>query len=229
MIRTFIDIPKVQRPTRASLMNLVTSTKNLIEPMATYDVNTDSWGVWIVPILARKLDAASYSEWCMERPRRAKPEVAPLLQFIINRAEGVEELPQAQNNYFRGGSQQHHNNNFRGGQNNQNYNNNRHNSQQQNRSTTGTNANSNNSAPSTAGGGRANKIQKRNRCPDPLCEPSNDHQMFNCPRFRSLDLEHRRQKVRVPGIYELCLRKGHQKSSCSMKSCQECFARNVSK
>lgn len=49
MITKFLDIPRVQIPTRASLMHLVTSTKNLIEPMQTYNVNTESWGVWIVP------------------------------------------------------------------------------------------------------------------------------------------------------------------------------------
>lgn len=109
MIKTFLDIPKVQSPTRAALMNLVTSTKNLIEPMTTYEVSTESWGVWIVPILTRKLDSASFSEWCMERPRRVKPDVGTLLDFIANRAEGVEELPHAQNN-FRNGQQTSSNN-----------------------------------------------------------------------------------------------------------------------
>lgn len=169
MIKTFLDIPKVQTPTRASLMDLVTSTKNLIEPMTTYGVNTDSWGVWIVPILTRKLDSASFSEWCMERPRRVKPDVNTLLDFIANRAEGVEELPETQNN-FRGGQQQNANSRFQ----NQKY-------------SSGT-GNGNAGSSNAAGGGRSHKKVK---CPDPLCTTNNEHQLFNCPRFKSLDLEHR--------------------------------------
>lgn len=207
MITKFLDIPRVQIPTRASLMHLVTSTKNLIEPMQTYNVNTESWGVWIVPIIVRKLDAASHSEWCMERPRRVKPEIEPLLRFISNRAEGVEELPQTQNAARNG--------------------NNANNTRFQNQRTN-SNSNSSGAKSSASGGGWPKQAGKKTRCPDPLCAPNNEHQMFNCPRFKSLDVEHRRQKVRALGICDLCLRKGHYSSNCTMKPCHECDERHNS-
>lgn len=200
MITKFLDIPQVQYPTRVALMDLVTKTKNLIEPMPTYSIDTASWGVWIVPILVRKLDKASRAEWCMKRPRRVRPTVQPLLQFISKRAEGVDDLPQTPSQFRVAQPQNNH--------------------QKQ-----GAKANSN--ATSVASG-RPCHPPKKTKCPDPLCAPNNEHQMFNCPRFKSLDLEQRRQKVRALGVCELCLRKGHEVSKCTMKPCFECDQRHNS-
>lgn len=98
----FLDMPKVdQNPTRRALMDLVTKTRTLLNSMPKYGVDTSHWGVCIVPILMRKLDNASKSDWSMKRPQRVKPEIEPLLQFIARRAEGIDQsftgVPQGHN------------------------------------------------------------------------------------------------------------------------------------
>lgn len=194
-------------------MNLVTRTKNLVEPMNTYDIDTSTWGVWIVPIIVRKLDPASRAEWCTKRPQKCTPLVKPLLDFITLRADGIDESALS-------GSSNRFGNNFQ----NRNYQHGNHNNGQQQSNNNHQNSyNSCKNNNSNAAKGQKKPVE----CPDSLCRaPNNEHQLFNCKRFMALDLEHRRQKAKILRVCETCLRKNCK--NCSMRPCHKCNERHNS-
>lgn len=90
IMTSFLELPKVQTPTRSTLSDLVTKTNGLLQRMTVFDVETTTWGLWIVPVLVQKLDQASQKGWDAERPKHARPEVQPLLRFISDRAERIQ-------------------------------------------------------------------------------------------------------------------------------------------
>lgn len=153
-MKSFIDIPPLQSPSRAALMNLVTRTKNLIEPMPTYDIETSTWGVWIVPIIVRKLDPGSRSQWCTRRPQKVTAAVKPLLDFITLRADGIDE------------SAHNVNSNRNGNWNPQN--------SGQNCGQSSSNQPSNFNAGRNKNGNATRGNKRPVQCPDSLCRPPNN-------------------------------------------------------
>lgn len=178
-----LDTRSIPTPaTRSSLLNLVTRTKNTMEIMSKYGVDTSTWGPALVPIVARKLDPASHSDWCLTRPRKEIPEIDPLLKFVTIRSEGIEEYIRALNV-----NRNVPNNNFR--------NNSSSNSGNSGNSQRGNFNNRHSNAPATsanndASSGSANQstyitgqqAPGKRRCPDPLCAPDNKHHLYTCPR-----------------------------------------------
>lgn len=81
LIKSFIDIVPLQTPPRAALMNLVTRTKYLIEPMATYNIDTSTWGEWNSPQDGRK-----------EGRKVKKGQNLEQLTFVSYRLSCTEEL-----------------------------------------------------------------------------------------------------------------------------------------
>lgn len=196
-----------------------------METMTKYGVETATWGPALVPIVARKLDPASHSDWCLSRPRKEIPRIEPLLNFITIRSEGIEE-------YNRAASRNAANNNYRGNLNSNSSGGNNRNSQnyRSNPFTRegGGQASGNNAASNSASGNanaNANVSQPgqgKRRCPDPLCAPNNKHHLFSCPRFKSLDIERRTLKASALGVCVCCLSKGCQPSTCKLSGCTVC-------
>lgn len=215
-----LDARSVPTPaTRAVLLSLVTRTRNIMETMSKYGVNTSTWGPALVPIVARKLDPASHSDWCLARPRKKIPEIEPLLQFITIRSEGIEEYNRAlnvnrnaQNNNFRSIPNSNSNNS-------NHYNNNRNNFRQSNASTASAN---NASAGGTNQNNAGQQVPGKRKCPDPLCIPNNKHHLYTCPRFRSLSIEQRTSKASVLGVCVCCLSKGCEPQKCKLNGCTAC-------
>lgn len=223
-------------PSKAKMVNLVVRTSNMIESMPDYDIDTRDWGFWMVPLLMDKLDEMSRAEWAMKRPQKVKPELQPLLQFIKLRSDGVEEANQLHyRHHFKGqnnGNQNPFNRNNQRPYTNAgsnagvsaqpNVNTNANARQNQN-----ANQNANRNANSSGTGGLSRR-QRMLKCPDILCEPNNDHKLFRCPRFKSLTLEQRTNKVRALGVCQLCLKYGCQAETCSMNRCDSCNVKHNS-
>lgn len=212
--RDWYRLPHVgEPPVRDKMRKIITTTRNLIKEMPAYGVDTTHWGLWMVPVIVDKLDERSRSRWAMDRPRKVLPDVETLLRYIEDRAEGLEDrVLQTQSAPRR----QENNQNSRG-----------YNRFSQNNS----GGNSTNSG--AAGPRNENEIsnrEKNRRCPDPACKPPNhEHRLFNCARFRTLNLEERQHKAAtVLKVCQLCLRKGCDTNSCTLRKCVECDERHNS-
>lgn len=108
----FIDMDKVAQPSRTALIALVNNTNNLMQSLPKYKVNVEHWGPILVPLLVRKLDSQSASEWARKRNQKKIAELEPLLTFIRDRADSLDTENKdsavdgigfvSQNGYFRG-------------------------------------------------------------------------------------------------------------------------------
>lgn len=129
----------------------------------------------------------------MKRPQKCKPAIEPLLQFISRRAEGIDFSYTGNRPDSR-----------------------RQNTNQNNHATGNTTGNTA-STSSAAASGISNRQNKR-KCPDPLCRaPDNKHQLYQCPRIQSLELEDH-----ALGVCKSCLRKQCEHGKCPISPCQVC-------
>lgn len=65
---------------------------------------------------------------------------------------------------------------------------------------------------------RNNVSGQTKKCP--MCD--NNHALYSCPSFRTLDVETRNQKVNDLNVCEKCLNPGHLKSRCRYSNCRYC-------
>lgn len=223
------DLPHVGTPpSKSKMQNLVMRTNNLIESMPDYEIDTNGWGFWMVPLLTKKLDEVTRAEWAMKRPQKVKPEVEPLLQYLKLRADGVEETNRLHYGQHAGNSNVNRQNPFsrtihpRGANANGGSN-----IQSQTGANDGANASQNLRTNSNSAGGLSRR-QRMFKCPDPMCQPNNDHKLYRCPRFKSLDLAQRKNKVYALGVCNLCLRSDHATDACTMRRCSACDERHNS-
>lgn len=213
IISEFLDIPRITNPSREALVNLKIKTQNMIESMPKYDVNTIDWGVWLVPVVVRKLDYKSLSLWATQRPKKVKPHIEPLIEFITTRSESIDDEIRAkreQNTRWR----------------EQTFNRNAGQPNAKNNSSNAPAANTSNQAAGNASNNESNQkmsnAERKQKCPDPLCKANNFHPLHKCFRFKALDLEGRKQKVTSLGVCALCLRKECEPSKCHMSPCRNC-------
>lgn len=189
-------------PSRVRMRKLVTTTRNLIKEMPAYGVDTKHWGLWMVPYIVDKLDERTRERWAMDRPKKVLPEIEVLLKYIEDRSEGLEDRVM-QNQCAPRRSE--NNQNFRNSDNNNK------------------NRQSNFNASTNKKPGEISNREKNRKCPDPICKPpNNEHRLFNCKRFRSLDLAQRQSKVKYLDVCTLCLRKGCNANACTLRKCLEC-------
>lgn len=198
MISSFLDIPRITSPSRNQLMSLIMKTNQLVESLREFGIRTEHWDPILVTILVRKLDAESRSIWAMRRPQKVVSQMGPLKDFILRRADGVDDQIRADRSVRQFDSQQY---------------------------TRPTNQASS-SAPSTSRDTAAS-LESRKRKPDtklPHCKLCNsNHQLFSCSIFKKLSIETRKVKVQELGVCEKCLQKQHAAGKlCKFGNCKHC-------
>lgn len=205
MVCDFFDIPQASRPSRSSLIHLVNKTNNLVDSLPKFGVCTEHWGPWLVPALYRKLDPESQREWALKRPRKVVAELAPMIDFLMLRADGIEDHNRAkdrlsktfENPFSRNKRQSIDPKKDEG-------------------STTPPPAAPANQKTGPSSSGISNRQQKRT-CP--CCGES--HQLYSCPTFRKLDVQSRIVKAHSLGVCVCCLRLPiHPIEKCTMPPCE---------
>lgn len=207
IVLSFVDMDPVTQPTRASLIALVNTTNNLMQSLPKYKVNVDHWGPILVPLLVRKLDSESASEWAKKRDQKEIAKLEPLLTFIRNRADSLDaestsscSVPsQSYSNNSTNGSVGivSRNGHFRGPQ-------------------------SNNYIPhqstDSAGGYKHDPrsiTNRRTKC----YHCGARHQIFDCANFKVKSLIDKEKRLDELIVCCKCLRRGHNKDTCRLRNC----------
>lgn len=90
MVNAFIDMPKMRSSTRSELMNVVNAVHNMTKTLVRFpEAGVQHWDAIIVPVLLRKLDDKTVELWSQERPQREVSKLPPIMKFLENRAESL--------------------------------------------------------------------------------------------------------------------------------------------
>lgn len=207
IVLSFIDMEPVDYPSRATLIALVNSTNSLIQSLPKYNVGVQHWGPILVPLLVRKLDNVSVTQWAIKRDQKKVAELEPLLAFIRERAEAMDvegaaslygpSHPQAngakeennnivsQNGYFRG--------------------------------PLSSRITPHQSTDSHGGYKHDPRTIKKQRTSCYHC--NKQHQLYDCGEFKQLSLTRKEERLEQLGICVKCLRRGHKKTTCKLRNC----------
>lgn len=90
IVLTFVDMPSVDQPSRSELIRLINKTNHLVQSLPRFGVQVQHWDPIIVPLLVRKMDGESIRMWSLERHPKEIAKLAPLLEFIRKRADGMD-------------------------------------------------------------------------------------------------------------------------------------------
>lgn len=83
IILAFIDEPSVKVQSRSGITGLLNSINYLIKTLPRSNVNTDTWGPIIVPVIQRKMDSRTYNAWLKVRAPREIPTLQPLIELNL--------------------------------------------------------------------------------------------------------------------------------------------------
>lgn len=101
MVNNVLDLPGIARASREALMTMVNVVNKLVLQMPRHGVNTDGWGIILVPLLIRKVDGETRNLWVCDRTQRQKLELADFLKFLTERARTVAGLSQLRSEVSR--------------------------------------------------------------------------------------------------------------------------------
>lgn len=149
----------------------------------------------------RKLDPDSKRQWMMDRPRKVIAKLEPLLEFIIVRADGIDDRQRVKQPQFVVSVPQSY-----PATNRLNY-------STYSRSMESTNQSNQNTQQLND-----QSFKKQNlKCV--VC--NQPHSIYKCPTFQKLDLESRKRKVESLRLCQNCLRR-HSQNKCTLSGCKHC-------
>lgn len=211
IVLSFIDMQSIETPSRAALIGLINKTNNMMQSLPKYGIGVKHWDPIVVPLLVRKMDGESIRLWSLERDQKKIAELKPLLEFIRNRAEGMDTDFVV---------------NF--GKMNHTYSSNFANSSNQSTVVSNRGHFSGSSGASVKAAASAATSGSYKHDPSfvkrkPICYHCNGpHQLYDCHSFGRMSLELQEERLKTLGNCTICLRKGHTSDSCKMSKCKQC-------
>lgn len=224
VIKHFLDMPSITTPSRTAFVNVINATNVLLSMLPQYKIEVRFWDPILVSLIIRKLDGASRREWVVKRHQRAVPKLKPLLDFLRQRADAIDDESIGA---FGGNSIQSYAYQQNGS--NQSY------QYQQNASYQSKPVSSNGNFRGANGGqylnvsssSRPNENLQRfqpNANPKIVrCHHCNGlHRLFDCKEFIGMNQELKRGRLESIGVCVKCLRKGHAYNQCRKSKNCEC-------
>lgn len=202
-LKSLFSIQAITRESDRSLRFLVDQVNKDLRALTSLDQPTDKWDILLIYMLSSKLDSQTLIKW--EEHRNSLDDIPTLElfnKFLNDRADVLESLNRnkGDNSINKGlpstsGSYNNHNKNIM----NKNKHNNKNN---QNINYTKTFA-------------VTNQRPYRHYCV--IC--NDDHKIYDCPVFKSKNIQERLSEVSKYKLCVNCLRQGHPVSDCRMKPC----------
>ncbi|KAH9627675.1 hypothetical protein HF086_016829 [Spodoptera exigua] len=189
-----------------ALRNLLDHVNKNMRALKALGIPTEYWDVHIIFIITMKLDATTNMKWeeylsnCSDNPT-----LDQFYTFIRNRADVLENAVSRTTNHSESSSNSNSNNHNKKFWNNNN-------------SVSKNNKSFDNlkiSSPVASGETVCDFV-----C---LCCNKQGHRIYDCPKFKDMDVPHRVTEVKRLKVCHNCLREGHNFQNCRLKSmCRHC-------